>query len=225
MSIIQHKRSSVSGHVPSSLSLGELAVNEADLALFYLDNGVVTEKGLIEPRRFISRGEVSNVATLTLDLTPANVGVMLGFDIYLSELRPATNGVTFRIRLGDASGIKSGSSDYRYSDVNDATDEANDIYHGDTGQSGSAITSFAQWSLGSAASDGMLAIINLTTNDTAYAYSTKLHALIAGHAGDDTPSCYHQGGELVAVISLTQIQFSFSSGNIANCKYAVIGVP
>jgi hypothetical protein len=124
VSIIQHKRSSTTGHVPSSLALGELAINEADSDLFYLDNGVVTTKSLIEPRRLITRGSVSNVANITIDLTAANIGTYSGFDIYLSEVQAATNNGTFRMRVGDAGGIKTGTSDYRYSTRNGSTDQS-----------------------------------------------------------------------------------------------------
>ena len=224
MTVIQHKRSSTSGAVPSSLADGEIAINEADSILFYKDNGVITAKYLAEHRRLITRGSVASVATLTLDLTPANIGIFSSFDIYLSEFRPATDQANLIMRFGDAAGIKSGSSSYRLSYLSQNTGTADGTLSG--AGYGSSATSLGLGDGQTNATDRQgLCWVSLSTNDPAYDYETTMTYLMAMSDGSNIHSIFGSGYYSAAILDLTQVQFLFDTGNIAQMKYALVGVP
>jgi hypothetical protein len=225
MSIIQHKRSSTSGNVPSSLLQGEIAINEADSKLFALDNGVVTAKRLIEPRQLIVKGSVAAVANLTLDLTPANIGTWQGFEIFLSEIKAATDGANLLLRLGDVTSIYSGSTDYKTAAQGCDTVAVSGGLDSTNASSASSIQLTLGGGIGNAAGEGGLAFIHLSTNDPAYgSVLPKAFGDVVNHNSSGNVYGRFFAGEKVAAITMTRCQFLFSSGNIANCNYTLLGV-
>jgi hypothetical protein len=149
-------------------------------------------------------------------------GLSSTYDYYFivgSELMPATDSVAGRFRIGDSGGIDSGSTDYQWWQDMQASGHAE--VAGATSQGDSA-HKFAN-SVGSAAGEGLSFIMHMprpgdgTTKNKwhgNYCNATENPADIGG-------GVYF--GRREAVVDTTQVQFFFSSGNIASGRFTVYG--
>lgn len=155
----------------------------------------------------IAGGTVADVASLTLSVDPATIGVFKGFTLRLSEVRPATDNVALWLRLGDADGIDSGASDYHYSDT-----------------SASAIAVGTGPGVGNAAGEGCDVVVHLPTNDAAAAGRNRVAISGAYTDYQGNLGATIAAGERAVHIDLTQVQVLFSSGNIASAAYSLIGI-
>ena len=144
--------------------------------------------------------------------------------IALSDLVPATDGVYGWFRVGDSSGVDSGSTDYGWAMT---STQINNTSHGtdkneDNSDAQMVVTNPAN-AVGNAAGEGMGATIYIhrpgdgTTN-------VGMTGMGVSYRNDGESSYQHFGGDRRAVITLDRVQFLWSSGNVATGRMTVWGL-
>ena len=219
-STIQHLRSTVAGHVPASLLPGQIGINQADGLLFYRDaGGNVASRSLRDYGVVIAQGDVTNVALVDFDITPATIGIMRGFTMSVSAI-PATAGAFLGVRFGTSGGINSGSSDYKWQ----CQYRSSGGYGGDSESGTSYMAVSNNQAVGVSAISGIDCQISFGTNDptptmyrgaaweASYRINSSNIVLVTG--------C----GKRVADIDITTIRLLFSTGNIAKMRYSLVGL-
>ena len=164
----------------------------------------------------IGTSVASNSASLT------QTGISATYDTYvvcLSDMVPATDGAHPWFRFGDSGGIDSGGSDYTYKTETSAHNS--NLYAG-IGSTGAAQIAIGN-AVGCTAGERYMAtlFINHPGDGTGQARVLGNYVVIS-----DTPQT--GGGSIVgnraAVLTLTQVQFLFSTGNIATGRMTLYGV-
>ena len=164
----------------------------------------------------INTAAASNSATLTV--TGLDTSVYDTFIIALSDLVPADN-KDLRFLIGDSGGIDDGSTDYEcHTQIVASTS---------TSYSSIANTSIGfiplSSDVGNDAGDGLSALLVLNNAD-----SSTMRPTISGTVAYLTDSENVVGGSVVgqrkAVITVTQVQVKFSTGNITTGRMTVWGV-
>ena len=156
------------------------------------------------------------------DATIGITGLDSTYDSYaigLSDIVPVTNSVEAYIRLGDSSGVDSGTNDYdSHSSMNtsDATTYSSAI---------EATSAFMEitTSTGSGAGQGIGAMFFLHRPGDGTTYPRISGTYSAGNLNGDLRGG-HFTGMRNAVITLTQVQFAFSSGNVSTGRLTVWGI-
>ena len=144
--------------------------------------------------------------------------------IALSDLVPATDGVYGWFRVGDSSGVDSGSTDYGWSMSSFQIDNTSHGSHTNEDNSDAQmVVTNPSNAVGNAAGEGMGALIYIhrpgdgTTNVGITGMGVSYR--------NDGESCYqHFGGDRRAVIVVDRVQFLFSSGNVATGRMTVWGL-
>ncbi len=164
----------------------------------------------------INTAAASNSATLTV--TGLDTSVYDTFIIALSDLVPADN-KDLRFLIGDSGGIDDGSTDYEC--------HTQTVASTSTSYSSIANTSIGfiplSSDVGNDAGDGLSALLVLNNAD-----SSTMRPTISGTVAYLTDSENVVGGSVVgqrkAVITVTQVQVKFSTGNITTGRMTVWGV-
>ena len=158
----------------------------------------------------------SDDATIGVD------GLDSTYDTYciaISDLKPASDNVHLRLRLGDSGGIDSGSGDYQY--------------HRSNCHSGTT-----NYDAGASAGESYLQVISSVGNDTGEGCGAVgwLHCpndggmkpTVSGTVSSNEMSGLSHGGHWFgrrgAVIAVTQVEVSFTSGNITSGRLTVWGL-
>jgi hypothetical protein len=173
----------------------------------------------------VATAVASNSANLTI------TGLDTTFENYLciiDRIVPASAGSKGRFRIGDSSGIKNAANDYKWhtSTVNSAT--GTNTYAGDT----SASSDFIQF----------MDAPNNTGSGASFAHGgSATFTLSGGFDGNAGHKCFvygncvtintgfeliggHFGGVSRNVYTVTQVQFSMSTGNITSGRMTVWGI-
>jgi len=141
--------------------------------------------------------------------------------IMISDMHPATDGVVARLRLGDSSGIDSGTNDYIYHTQQSVESSTAYAAVNSTGSGASSIV--LQGSSGNANSESVSAMLLLSRDD-----SGTFTPTVAGSVGGGNAAGEVVGGSVfgrrVAAIEVTQVEFSFSSGNVDTGRMTVLGI-
>ena len=165
---------------------------------------------------FLGTATASDSATLTV------TGLDATYTLYMvvgSRLRPATDGQPLQLRLGDTSGIDSGTSDYTFH--TGASVSNSNSYGGSSGtqsriQLGTAgVDNAASSSIdftGWLHCDG--SIKPMFNGTQVYTWGDNASLIYAGQFG----------GARDAVIAVTQVQVSMASGNLTSGTLSVYGV-
>ena len=140
--------------------------------------------------------------------------------IVLASIEPETDGVSAFLRIGDASGVDSGASDYTWNDQKATT--------GATGLTGSFDASDAQIVIGSTIGNNPERVFNATIwmgRDPGAAARTVCHGASSSYnaTSGDTEGMTFMGGRKAA-IDMDRINFLLSSGDIATGEMTVYGL-
>ena len=144
------------------------------------------------------------------------------YDTYVvvySDIKPASDAVDIRLRLGDSSGIDSGGSDYAYH--NHASAENSSNYSGQSSASYGYLP--IGLSLGNAAGEGGggIAYIHQPGDATTFPIVTWS----AGGVKESTIIQMSKGvGIRQAVITVDRVELSMQSGNITSGRMSVYGI-
>jgi len=170
----------------------------------------------------IGTSEASSSASLTI------TGINSTYDTYgvaVSSLIPATNNVDFYLRVGDSSGIDSGSSDYAYhaSGGRAGASTARTAHSDSAAQIALKLTGDGiQNSATSAGSGfGMMAFLHNPSDSAVVTSLSGTYWYIATSLNGDGGSF---GANRSAVIAHDRIQVFFSSGSIASGRLSVWGL-
>jgi hypothetical protein len=191
------------------------------------DGQVLTSTGAGSPPAFeaaaaggawtlISTVVASNSATLTvtgLDTTYSTYA--LGF----ANLHPATNQAKPAIRLGDSGGIDSGGSDYSWLQMGDHVDSTVFGLSGSMDQLDSLMR--VGEGTGNNAGAGHNGIVFLSTPGTCY---PSVSGTVSPISDSLAATISLVGGTRKSVISVTQVQFLFTSGDIVSGRFSVWGI-
>ena len=220
-------RSTTSGHVPASLAAGELAQNLPDETLYYRDpSGLVVPLKLPDCERLIARGTVTNAANITISVDPAVIGTFRLFRLHLFDWRSATGSASLLMRLGDASGILTGSN---YGGNNVYASYGNGGFFSEDGYLSDSKFWIAE--IGDNADNNL----DITQNGTIWIFTndpaTPFRPFIMSNWSEmynltiynPWNTCGTHGYS--AVIDLTQFRLFHESGNISTGKYVLIGIP
>jgi len=165
----------------------------------------------------IGTSEASNSATLTV------TGLDSTYDTYaiaIADAVPATDAATPFLRLGDSGGFDSGSSDYSW--TSDRVNHSGPASNLAKDESDSEIQ-FTDDGIGSAAGEGFGAVAFLHGPGDG-----TVRSMITGQANmfnnSTAPNLLSFSGVRNAVITHTQIQFLFSSGNVSTGRLTVWGI-
>ena len=150
-------------------------------------------------------------------------GINSTYDIYaigLSDLVPASDNVVANLRLGDSGGIDSGASDYQYWEMNATPDSTSTNVANDASHSSIQLAN----SVGNGTGKAFGAMLYLLTPADATGRPTVSGTtLCSGGAADD-----QRGGLVIgqrtAVITTSQIQFLFGSGNVTSGRMTLWGI-
>lgn len=160
-------------------------------------------------------GTVTASASPSLTVTGLNTATYDTFAFAWANMIPASNNVSFQMRVGDAGGIDSGATDYAYHSTNVTV--ASSTY--------SASVNAGTTNIGIA--------LNVTTADGIGGTGFITPSISEGPTitGDflhkNASAAYHGGpfrGIRLAAISLDRIQVLFSSGNITSGRLTVWGI-
>jgi hypothetical protein len=151
-------------------------------------------------------------------------GLSTTYDTYmiaLNGLVPASDGVDAQFRFGDASGIDSGSTEYSYIDQ-----EFNDTStgHQNTGvNSSTSRIALSTAGVGSGTGEGLSGIFWLHVP-----VDSSMTKMLSGQYNFVYTNGQHRCGILfgrrVHPITMTQVQFSFGTGNIATGRCSIWGI-
>ena len=172
----------------------------------------------------IGTSVASNSASLTI------TGLDSTYDTYaigLSDLIPATDGVVPWMRVGDSSGIDSGSTDYEHF--------TNALYGGNaapTNTTSGGDTKIILWStadgdtVGSASGEGFgggILYLHQPGDSSQWSQITGTTCGIGAGSGQSVIGNAVMGTRR-AVITLDRVQFLFSSGNITSGRMTIWGI-
>ena len=166
----------------------------------------------------IGTAEASNSASLTI------TGLDSTYDTYLitiSDLVPANDNESVRLRFGDSGGIDSGATDYEYHCSKQTTNVATWINSAQS--TGDTQIRLTAGGVGSDTGEGFGGVIWLSRPGDGVMYPS-----ISGTFSALDNAAVLTGGFVIgrrkAVITLTQIQILFSAGNIESGRVTVFGV-
>jgi len=174
-------------------------------------------------------GAMNFVGTViaTDDATIGVSGMDSAYDHYViigSDLLPASDGVIAQFRLGDSSGIDDGAGDYSYRLFATRTNDDTEVVTRSMGDAEILISVGASFNLlGNATGEGINFRIDLKQPGDA----TKEPSLYGHYDAIDQETVLHGGwffARREAVISTTQVQFSFNTGNVTSGRMTVWGV-
>ena len=164
----------------------------------------------------------SNDSTLTV------TGLDSTYDTYalaFSDLHPQTDGVEAWLRMGDSGGIDSGASDYEWAGVYSKSDVGTPSGQQDPSAAEIELTSTYSSGpvLGNAAGEGFGGVVYLNRpgDGSTFPNISGMSTTIDGSAVSSTILI---SGHRKSVITLTQLQFLFSSGNLVSGRFSVWGV-
>jgi hypothetical protein len=156
----------------------------------------------------------------------ATVGVTGLSDTYehylviLTDMHPASDGVVGRFRVGDSSGVDAGANDYIFH-TQELSESA--ATYAAVVSSGSGVAYIGlNSSVGNTNAEALSAALWVSRNDdgTFYIY---VHGTVSAAAANGENSGGAVSGRRVAAIELTQVEFSFSSGNVDTGRMTVYG--
>ena len=140
--------------------------------------------------------------------------------VTITDMNPATDGVAANFRVGDASGIDTGASDYTYH-AQRATHEAGTYGTASTGNEASLIELGAD--VGNAAGESISAALWISRNDSG-TFHISIHGTVRYSDADQRSKGGIIFGARIGSIELTQVQFYFGSGNIDTGQMTVYGL-
>ena len=169
----------------------------------------------------IETGVASSSASITLNpiSTTYDTYVIMG-----SDLVPATDDVEAWFRIGDSSGIDSGAGDYSWfvqgKDLNAA---ATHLYNYSEADTKIALCETGIELTGNQAGEGFGFVLWLhnpsdSTMRPSVSFVSTMSNQGTNYAG------WHGGGHREAVLTITQVQFLFQSGNIATGRCSLYGI-
>ena len=183
------------------------------------------------PWVIIGTAVASGSASLTVTGLPTD-GTYDTFAIGISDLIPATDAVQCYFRLGDSSGVDSGSADYNMHIGGGNGNASNDQYGSSssyTVNSGTSatdhigLTSHQAASCGSDTGEGLGAMLYLTSpGDTTIYPRVSGTVNYVGNGGLIFQG--HAGGHRKANIATDRVNVSFSSGNVETGRMTVWGI-
>ena len=137
-----------------------------------------------------------------------------------SDLRPATDGVPMYLRLGDSSGVDSGSSDYDWHRANLNND--NTSYTAEDGAGNAFINMIQDNGNQAGEGGGFVAYLHCPADG-----STQPAVSGHGSVGENNPARYGFaifGGRRKSVITVDRVQILYSGGNITTGRFTVWGI-
>jgi hypothetical protein len=159
----------------------------------------------------------SNSATIGI------TGIDSTYDTYaiaFSDLVPATDNTGANFRLGDSGGIDSGASDYQYWSMNATPDSSSTNVSNDASHSSIQLAN----SVGNGTGKAFGAMMYLLTPADATGRPTVSGTtLCSGGTADDQRGGLAIG-QRTAVITTSQIQFLFGSGNVTSGRMTLWGI-
>jgi hypothetical protein len=178
-------------------------------------DGTAVVAGASGAWRLIGTSVASDSASL------AQTGLDSTYDTYVivySDFKPASDAVDIRLRLGDSSGIDSGSTDYAYH--NHASVETSSNYYGQSGDIGFLPIGL---SIGNATAEGGGGIAYLHQPGDAVTFPIVTWS--AGGVKEDTTIQMSKGvGFRQTVITVDRVELTMSSGNITSGRMSVYGI-
>lgn len=194
-----------------SVAIGAAAAAGSALTAIRSDS-TIKSSGLV----FLGTATASDSASLTV------TGLSTTYSLYLvigSRLRPASDGQVCQLRLGDSSGIDSGSSDYTFH--TGASVSNSNSYGGSSGTQSRIQLGSAGVDNGAASSIDFTGWLNCGGTINPMVTGTQAFTF-----GDDATLIYSGqfGGSRLSAIAVTQVQVTMASGNITSGALSVYGV-
>ena len=168
----------------------------------------------------------SSPASLTQ--TGLDVSTYDSFGVIFSSMHPSNDDVYVQIRMGDSSGVDSGSSDYAWGAAQLPSYEAsfNSGVNSRGAVTQSAIRATGQDSstdmVGSAAGEGWSANVTLHAGGTDM--YPHLHGTGYYRSAQPHPRMVYFGGQRLSQITVDRIDFSFSAGTIVSGRMTTYGI-
>lgn len=172
--------------------------------------------GTLKFPEFVARAEASNDATIQFSLGSA----YNQYWVFCTDVRPASDGVNFRLRFSDDDGVSyySTAGDYAFS----SAAQTSTVLAVDSSSSAAQIRLNTP-QVGNAFGEGWSGAI-LITSLGGTKYATVQYQGIHQDATSNPESSTGVGQLIVNTNKITNIQFDFSSGNIASGKFALYGI-
>ena len=175
------------------------------------------------PMELIGTVDADDDATMTI--TGLDTSVYETYIMYLTGMHPATNQAEPQIRFGDSGGIDSGGSDYAWQVGGFGTTNGHNFSYSEN-TSYMRPHAYVNYAGPSGGSGG-----GLGGEFTIYADPDgQCNTLITGHICEPDNSSPTYGtmnivmtGQRHAVLTLTQVQFKFSSGNVTSGRMTIYG--
>ena len=158
--------------------------------------------------------------TASADASLTQTGLSATYKMYAvvaTDLVPSTDGSYASLRVGDSSGVDSGSSDYRYHNHLRSANAAG--YQANT-STGDDVSRFSG-NVGNATGEGFSAVIYVANTTTQRIGFSGTGNGTNAAASDQATSI---GGERKAVITMDRIQILFDAGNITSGIFSVYGL-
>jgi hypothetical protein len=168
----------------------------------------------------IGTAVASNSTSLTI------TGLSSTYDTYaiaLSDFIQSSEGNAAWIRFGDSGGIKTGSSDYWYSNYGLKSTDGGTSGIQYTGTSSDAAIWLTSGSVGNATGEGFDAMLYLN-RPTDGQSKPKIHGSITWHHESNALSLAHCAGMLTSVISLDRVACVSKSDNFTSGRMTVWGI-
>jgi hypothetical protein len=171
------------------------------------------------PEVLLESGILASVTGKSFSFTPYTG--FRKFRVIFTSMRPATDGASLRVLTSSNAGVSfdTGASDYKY--TSSADDNATNNPYGQS--SGGTTELRLSLDTGNATTKGLNMEIEI--HDP---LNTALHTQISWVGGGISAAgaawCIQGSGQRQAAADIDSVLFSFTSGNIAAAKYALIGV-